>query len=193
MSIGTICRLAELEDVAAINALTARSILALHKGSYEDAVIEEAVRHAYGVDWQLVRDRTYFIAEVDGAIAGAGGWSYRQTIAGAHGPDDPAAAPLDPGHDAARVRAFYIDPSYARRGIGALLLGLSEAAAREAGFARAELTSTIPALPFYTAAGYRPVRPFDMSLPSGAILRLELMDKMLVRTSASPADERRTT
>ncbi len=177
MSTATVWRLAEPADVPAINALTARSIRALHSGSYEDAVIEEDVSHAYGVDWQLVRDRTYLIAEIDGAVAGAGGWSYRQTIAGAHGPNDPAAALLDPQHDAARVRAFYVDPAHTRRGLGTFLLRLSEAAAREAGFTRAELTSTIPAVPFYAAFGYRPVRSFDMPLPSGLILRLKLMDK----------------
>lgn len=174
-------REAEPEDVPAINALTARSIRALHAGSYEDAVIDEAVRHAYGVDWQLVRDRTYFLVEIDGVVAGAGGWSYRETIAGAHGEDDLPGARLDPGQDAARVRAFYVDPTHARRGIGRLLLGLSEDAARQAGFGRAELTSTLPAIPFYRAAGYRPVRAFDLPLPSGAPLRLELMEKHLLR------------
>ncbi|WP_019832814.1 GNAT family N-acetyltransferase [Sphingomonas sp. PR090111-T3T-6A] len=186
VSMGTIWRLAEPADVPVINALAARSIRALHIGSYEDAVIEEAVHHAYGVDWQLIRDRTYFIAEIDGAVAGAGGWSYRQTIAGAHGPDEPAAALLDPGHDAARIRAFYIDPAYTRRGVGALLLWLSEAAAREAGFSKAELTSTVPAVPFYAAFGYRPVRPFDMALPNGSALRLELMDKSLIANPQEP-------
>jgi GNAT superfamily N-acetyltransferase len=173
-------RLAEPADVPAINALTARSIRALHTDSYDHAVIDEAVSHAYGVDWQLVRDGTYFVAEIDGLVAGAGGWSYRQTIAGAHGPDDPAAARLDPTRDAARVRAFYVDPAYVRRGVGALLLGLSEDGARAAGFMKTELTSTIPAVPFYAAFGYASVRAFNMQLPSGSTLRLELMDKRLV-------------
>ena len=179
MRTGLSWRLAEPADVDAINALTARSIRALHAESYEPALIDEAVSHAYGVDWQLVRDGTYFVAEIDGVVAGAGGWSYRQTIAGAHGPDDPAGALLDPARDAARVRAFYVDPAHVRRGVGALLLGLSENAARAAGFTRSELTSTLPAVPFYAAFGYSPVRVFDMPLPSGSTLRLELMDKRL--------------
>jgi GNAT superfamily N-acetyltransferase len=152
----------------------------LHAGSYDDDVVEEAISHAYGVDWQLVRDRTYFVAEVAGSVVGAGGWSYRQTIAGAHGPNDPAGAQLDPTHDAARVRAFHVDPAFARRSVGTLLLGLSETAAEKAGFRKAELTSTIPAVPFYADFGYRSVRPFEMPLPSGSTLRLELMDKRLV-------------
>lgn len=172
-------RLAEPADVPVVNTLTARSIRALHAGSYDNAVIDEAVRHAYGVDWQLVRDGTYFVAEVGGVIVGAGGWSYRHTLAGAHGPDDPAAERLDPARDAARVRAFYVDPAYVRRGVGTLLLRLSENAAREAGFMEAELTSTVPAIPFYAAFGYRPMNAFDMRLPNGSILRLELMNKRL--------------
>jgi GNAT superfamily N-acetyltransferase len=176
---GLAWRLAEPADVPVVNALTARSIRALHAGSYDDAVIDEAVSHAYGVDWQLVRDGTYFVAEIDGVAVGAGGWSYRQTIAGAHGPNDPAADLLDPARDAARVRAFYVDRAYVRRGVGTLLLRLSEQAAREAGFMEAELTSTIPAVPFYAAFGYSPVRTFNMQLPNGSTLRLELMNKRL--------------
>ena len=175
-------RLAEPADVSAINALTARSIRALHLGSYSDDVIDEAVRHAYGVDWQLVRDGTYFVAEIEGVIAGAGGWSYRQTIAGAHGPDSAAAPLLDPARDAARVRAFYVDPAYARRGVGRLLLRLSEGAAQAAGFTHAELTSTLPAVPFYAAFGYAPVRAFDLPMPSGTMLRLELMTKQFAHS-----------
>lgn len=180
MTTGLLWRLAEPADVPHINALTARSIRALHAGSYDPTVIDEAIRHAYGVDWQLVRDGTYFVAEIAGAVAGAGGWSYRHTIAGAHGPDDPAGKRLDPALDAARVRAFYVDPIHVRRGVGALLLRLSEDGARAAGFMTAELTSTIPAVPFYAAFGYSPVREFNMRLPSGSTLRLELMDKRLV-------------
>jgi GNAT superfamily N-acetyltransferase len=176
---GLTWRPAKPADISAINALTARSIRALHKESYDESVINEAVVHAYGVDWQLVRDGTYFVVEIDDVVVGAGGWSYRQTIAGAHGPDAPAASLLDPAVDAARVRAFYVDPPYARRGVGRLLLNISENAARKAGFMKVELTSTLPAVPFYAAFGYRPVRTFNMPLPSGSMLRLELMDKHL--------------
>ena len=164
-------------EIPAINALIARSVISLHAGSYDPSVIDEAVRHAYGVDWQLVRDGTYFVAEIDGALAGVGGWSRRETLAGAHGPDDPPAAPLEPGRDAARIRAFYVDPAFARRGVGRRLLGASEAAARRAGFSWAELTSTLPAVPFYSAFGYRHTRGFQMPLPSGRMLLLELMTK----------------
>jgi len=174
------CRQAVPDDVSTIEALAARSIRALHAGAYDDAVIQEAIDHAYGVDWQLVRDGTYFVATAVGTIVGAGGWSYRRTIAGAHGPDDPAAPRLSPTKDAARIRAFYVDPGYARRGIGALLLGASERGALDAGFTRAELTATIPAVPFYAAHGYEPAGGYDLPLPSGRILELRLMTKRLI-------------
>ncbi|MGF7151534.1 GNAT superfamily N-acetyltransferase [Sphingomonas zeicaulis] len=172
-------RFAEPQDVDAINAMTARSIRALHSDSYEERIVEEAISHAYGVDWQLVRDRTYFVVEIDGDLAGAGGWSYRETIAGAHGPNDIAAPELDRSRDAARIRAFYVDPAFVRRGVGALLVQVSEKAAHRAGFKKAELTSTLPAVPFYAAAGYREAGAFDMSLPSGSLLRLIKMEKAL--------------
>lgn len=179
MSVAMTWRLAQSGDVPVINQIAAKSIRALHQGHYEESVINSSIRYAYGVDWQLIRDGTYFIIEEKGAIIGAGGWSYRATIAGAHGPDEPAAVRLDPEQDAARIRAFYIDPDFARRGAGALLLRLSEDAARNAGFKRAELTSTLPAIPFYSALGYRSIRAFDLPLPDGVTLPLELMEKSL--------------
>ncbi len=183
-------RLARPDDVSAINALAARSIQSLHVGSYSDAVISEAVEHAYGVDWQLIRDETYFVAIAAGVIVGAGGWSYRQTIAGAHGPNDPEPPVLTAGRDAARIRAFYIDPGYARHRIGTQLLTMSEQAASAAGFRRFELTATLPAVPFYMAFGYRAERDFDLPLPSGAQLRLRLMTKCLVNGTAEPQELR---
>lgn len=180
-----ILRNAQPADVPAINALTARSIRALHVHHYDESVMESAIEHAYGVDWQLIRDGTYFVVEHEGAIAGAGGWSWRETIAGSHGPDDPAGRALDPARDAARVRAFYVDPGFARRGLGALLLSASEREARGAGFSVAELTSTLAAVEFYSARGYRSLGPYVLPLPDGLSLELVLMQKQLVDSSVS--------
>ncbi len=183
-------RYARPDDVSSINELVARSIRSLHAGSYSDAIISEAIEHAYGVDWQLVRDQTYLVATAAGVLVGAGGWSYRGTIAGAHGPNDPEPPVLTPGVDAARIRAFYIDPDFARHGIGRELLAISEQAAYGAGFRQAELTSTRPAVPFYLAFGYGPKRDFDLPLPSGAQLRLRLMTKKLEPRAVTSRDIR---
>ena len=172
-------RTAQPEDVQSINALTARSIRALHGGYYDESVINSAIDHAYGVDWQLVRDGGYFVAEIEGELAGAGGWSWRETIAGAHGPDDPPGEPLDPAKDAARIRAFYVEPKFVRHGIGTALLSASEAAAMDAGFKRATLTSTLPAVPFYSAHGYRKTGEFVLPLPGELSLELVRMEKSL--------------
>lgn len=128
---------------------------------------------------QLIRDESYLLAERDGVLAGAGGWSWRKTLAGAHGRDAAPGAPLDPSRDAAHLRAFYVDPAFARQGIGARLLAVSEAAAAKAGFGRAALTSTLPAVPFYAAHGYRQTGPFTLALPEGLELDLVRMEKAL--------------
>lgn len=166
-------------DVRAIEELAARSVRTLHVGAYDAAIIDEAIAHAYGVDWQLIRDGTYFVATMANAIVGAGGWSYRQTIAGAHGPEYPPARRLLAGEEAARLRAFYVDPGWIRHGIGGCLLHVSEQASAAAGFTRAELTATLPATPFYAGHGYQPAGSYDLVLPSGRRLNLCLMTKRL--------------
>jgi GNAT superfamily N-acetyltransferase len=57
--------------------------------------------------------------------------------------------------DAAKIRAFFVDPDHARRGIGTLLLAHCERAARAHGFARCELMATLPGVRLYEARGYR--------------------------------------
>src|SRR5208282_3012169 len=97
-----------------------------------------------GLDTQLVADRTYFLVEEDGRLAGCGGWSRRATL---YGGDHSTAlrdeALLDPAGDAARVRAMYTHPDFARRGVGRLILGLCEAAAAAEGFGRVQLMATL--------------------------------------------------
>lgn len=172
-------RMARSGDVPAINALIARSIQALHTKHYDAAVIAASIEHAYGVDWHLIHDGSYFAVEMDGVLAAAGGWSRRETIAGAQGSDAPPGRVLDAETEAARIRAFYVDPSYVRRGIGAALLAASENGARNAGFRLARLTSTLQAIEFYSSFGYEQLRPFYMPLPGGVSLSLMLMEKRL--------------
>lgn len=110
-----------------------------------------------GIDTQLIDDGTYFVVELDGDIAGCGGWSRRATMYGgnqAPGRDDQL---LDPTVDPARVRAMYTNPAYVRRGVGRLILSLCEAAAAADGFTRLELMSTLSGEPLYTAYGFRPL------------------------------------
>lgn len=108
-----------------------------------------------GLDRQLVADGTYFVAEIDGAIGGCGGWSRRATLYGGdHSTGLREPRLLDPRHEAARVRAMYTAPAFARRGIGRAILAQCEADARAEGFARTELMATLAGEPLYRACGY---------------------------------------
>jgi GNAT superfamily N-acetyltransferase len=147
-------RLATETDLPALEALMEAAMTALLP-AFLDAAQAQASRKIMGLDTQLVADRTYFIVEIEGRMAGCGGWSRRATL---YGGDHSAALRdpvlLDPARDAAKVRAMYTHPDFVRRGVGRRILELCEAAAREAGFSRVELMATLPGEPLYRAAGY---------------------------------------
>lgn len=152
-------RLATAADVPALTALAAAAIDALLGAVLSPAEVA-ASRLIMGVDSQLIADGTYFVVEKDGAIAGCGGWSRRATpYGGDHSPGRDAAL-LDPAVDAARVRAMYTAPAFARQGVGRMVLALCERAAAEAGFTRLELTATAAGEPLYAAYGFKPERRF---------------------------------
>lgn len=146
-------RLATPDDLPALTALMDLAIGELQRGFLSDAQIA-ASRKLMGLDSQLIADGTYFIVEADGVLAGCGGWSARRTLYGGdHSPGRDAHG-LDPATDAARVRAMYTHPDFARRGVGRLILSLCEEAARRAGFSRVELAGTLAGQPLYEACGY---------------------------------------
>src|ERR1700688_4308882 len=136
-------RLATEADLPGLKDLMALAIDTLQKGFLDGAQII-ASRAVMGLDTQLVADRTYFLVEEDGRLAGCGGWSRRATL---YGGDHSTALRnetlLDPASDAARVRAMYTHPDFARRGVGRLILSLCEAAAAAAGFSRVQLMATL--------------------------------------------------
>jgi GNAT superfamily N-acetyltransferase len=119
-----------------------------------------ASRIIMGLDTQLIDDRTYFVIEADGIMAGCGGWSRRNTLYGGDHTPGRNAALLDPTIDAARVRAMYTNPAFARRGVGRLLLSLCEASAAAEGFRSVELASTMSGEPLYRSCGYAPIERF---------------------------------
>lgn len=172
-------RLATEDDLPALNALMALAIMVLQRGFLSEAEI--AASHAVmGLDTQLITDRTYYLVEDDGRLAGCGGWSRRATLYGGdHGtaPRDPAL--LDPARDAARIRAMYTHPSFARRGVGRLILDLCEAAAIEKGFTRAELMATLAGEPLYRATGYVEIERTTAPPIGGVAVPLVLMGKRL--------------
>ncbi len=132
-----------------------------------------------GLDTQLIDDGTYFIIESNGCIAGCGGWSRRATLFGGDHSAGRNAALLDPARDAARVRAMYTSPDFARRGVGRMILELCEAAAKAEQFTRVELAATLAGEPLYRACGYRPLEHFRSGTPSGVSVPLIRMGKAL--------------
>jgi N-acetylglutamate synthase-like GNAT family acetyltransferase len=177
-------RLATINDIPALTQLIDESVRQLSFGYYTPAQIESALRNVFGVDTQLIFDQTYFVAEIDGQIVGCGGWSKRNTLFGGDQAKErsdlnEADSLLVPGSDAARLRAFYVHPRWARRGIGKLITKACEAAALAAGFTRAELIATLPGQPLYAANGYEVVCPFQIPLPGGAFLPAFRMSKKL--------------
>lgn len=160
-------RLARHDDIPALQDLIARSGRELSVGFYSPAQAEAITRHVFGVDTQLIDDGTYFVIEDDARIVACGGWSKRRTLFGGdqakHGPDPL----LDPAVEPARIRAFFVDPSMARRGLGRALIAVCTAAARDAGFTALELAATMPGEPLYLATGFAIVERFDLELPGG--------------------------
>lgn len=153
MSQAPALRLATVADLPALRALMARAIAELQAPflTAEQVVASAAIM---GLDSQLIEDGCYFVADLDDRIVGGGGWSRRATLYGGdHSPGRDARL-LDPGADAARIRAMYTDPEFARRGIGRAILAACEAAARGAGFKRVELMATLSGQPLYRSAGF---------------------------------------
>lgn len=150
---GLSSRLAGLEDIPALSAVMDAAIPELQRSFLTPAQIE-ASRTIMGLDRQLIIDGGYFVVEADGEVAGCGGWSRRATLYGGdHSPGRDAAL-LDPAKDAARVRAMYTHPAFARRGVGRLILALCEAAAKAEGFTRLELMATLSGRELYSRCGY---------------------------------------
>lgn len=173
-------RLATEDDLPALREVMDRAIAELQRDFLDEAQIA-ASRLIMGLDTQLVADRTYFIVECDGRIAGCGGWSRRSTLYGGdHSTSLRNAALLDPAHDAARVRAMYTHPDFTRRGIGRRILELCESAAAEAGFSRVELMATLAGQPLYRACGYVEIEPMISQTDLGPVPGMR-MGKTLVR------------
>jgi GNAT superfamily N-acetyltransferase len=172
-------RLARPEDTGALNQLIVMAARALSQGFYTPPQAESAITHIFGVDSQLVADGTYFIVERHGVLTGCGGWSKRRTL---YGGDQMKLGPdplLDPLREAARIRAFFVHPAWARQGIGRCIIDACEAAARAEGFTRMELVATLPGEPLYRACGYAVTERFEIALPDGIQLPVARMGRAI--------------
>lgn len=177
---GWAIRTATLEDVAVLEDLVRRSARRLLPAHYSPAQIEAALGPVFGVDVQLVRDGTTLVVQdATGRILACGSWSRRRSLFGSDVHHSEAAEPLDPAVDAARIRAFFVDPGHARRGLGKALLEACEAAIREAGFGEVELVATLAGQPLYSAHGYAESGRFGIEVPGVPPLEAVRMRKAL--------------
>lgn len=170
-------RNATLEDVAELRELIQKSARELGRADYTPEQIEAALRGAWGVDTQLIRDETYFVVENGRKLVACGGWSRRKTLFGSDSRTDRAPQLLNPKEDAARIRAFFVHPNYARQGIGRMLLKRCEAEATRAGFRAAELVATLPGVRLYAACGYEEVERKEYALGDGVSIEFVRMRK----------------
>ena len=178
-------RPALLADLPALRELIDASVRRLQADDYTPAQREGALTTVFGVDTQLIADGTYLVVEycpddsAGAALVACGGWSKRKTLYGADQWTDRHDDLLDPIHDAAKIRAFFIHPDWARRGIGTLLLETCENAAKSAGFRRLEMGATLTGAKLFRARGYLPVRNLAIPLVNGESLPIIHMEKQV--------------
>lgn len=179
MTQGLTHRLATPSDIPAISRIMERAIAELQRPFLSPEQI--AASHlSMGLDTQLIDDGTYFLIERDGVAAGCGGWSRRATLYGGnHAVSLRDDRLLDPATEAARIRAMYTDPDFARQGVGRLILGLCESAARKEGFLRLEMMATRSGEPLYSACGYHVIKQVDRMSESGVSVPGAVMGKAL--------------
>jgi GNAT superfamily N-acetyltransferase len=172
-------RVAGPEDVAGIRGLIEASVRGLQVKDYSAAQIEGALATVFTVDSRLIEDETYFVAmDDDGRLAGCGGWSYRKTLYGGdHQVEAVGLGRLDPEVDAAKVRAIFVHPDFARMGLGSLILKAAEDAALAAGFRRFEMGSTLTGVALYKLKGYRETGRLNVPVGGGETIAVVRMVK----------------
>ncbi len=166
-------------DIPAIRTLIADSVRGLSAGHYSSEVIEASLVHVFGVDTQLVADRTYFVVENGGAIVAAGGWSGRRTLFGGDQHKSGVDNRLDSTTEPARIRAFFVHPDHTRRGLARRLFERCATEAAAAGFRRLALAATLPGVALYEALGFVAHDPIDVPMPGGLVLRCIHMERPL--------------
>ncbi|UOD28888.1 GNAT family N-acetyltransferase [Massilia violaceinigra] len=172
-------RLARMSEKPLLEALIARSGIGLADGFYTPQEAAAITRQVFGVDSALVDDGTYFAIEEEGTVVACGGWSRRATDFGGDGAKHGNDRLLDPATEPARIRAFFVDPAMARRGLGSMLLRHCMEAAGKAGFRSLELVSTMPGEPLYLAHGFIAIEAIALPLAEGVVVRLTRMGRRL--------------
>jgi N-acetylglutamate synthase-like GNAT family acetyltransferase len=174
-------RKATMEDREAIQQLISESARLLSREHYTDIQIEAAIATVFGVDTTLIEDGTYFVVESDRELAGCGGWSKRKTLFGGDQYSSRDTRYIDPETDPAKIRAFFIHPNHARKGIARAILSRCEDEARAHGFHALELLSTLPGIEFYKSCGFVENGNLTLDLTDAVKLEFVPMRKVLTQ------------
>ena len=177
-------RLATADDIPALEVLIPLSVGTLQAAYYSAAQREAALGPVFGVDRQLIRDGTYFVATTGETLVGCGGWSRRDSHYGGDSARAKEDGILDPARDPARIRAFFVHPDWARRGIGGAILLRCEEAIVAAGFRRAIMVATLAGVPLYARFGYVEEQRFEIAMRDGLRLPAVSMAKNFPARSA---------
>jgi N-acetylglutamate synthase-like GNAT family acetyltransferase len=177
-------RLATSEDIPELHKLIEQSVRVLSAGYYTPQQTESSIRYVFGPDTQLIVDQTYYVVEdTSGQLIAAGGWSRRKTLCGGDQMKEAIDPLLDPSTDAARIRAFFVHPAWARRGLGRQLFDCCATNAKYAGFRELELIATLPGEPLYRALGFAQLDRSVLTLPDGEMLPVVRMARPLLGPS----------
>ena len=177
-----VIRAATLADIPAIRTLVEQSVRGLQQNDYSPTQIDASIGSVFGTDRQLLEDETYFVAtplNEPSRLVACGGWSYRRTLCGSDQLSNRDSSQLNPATDFAKIRAIFVHPEWARRGLGTMILTHCEAAARAAGFIRFQMGSTLTGVPLYSLKGYAERKRTGVPLPNGEMLEIVVMDKTL--------------
>lgn len=172
-------RLATESDIPVLEVLIPVSVRALQAAYYSPAQMEAALGPVFGVDRNLIRDGTYFVVEIEGRVVGCGGWSRRRTLFGGDQSSVREDSFMDPATEPARVRAFFIHPDFARRGLGSAIMRATEQAIREAGFQRIVMVATLAGEPLYARFGYQIEERYQVPLRDDLQLPVVRMSKVV--------------
>jgi GNAT superfamily N-acetyltransferase len=182
-----ILRVATEADLPAIGNLIEHSVRVLQAGDYSPIQLEGALGTVFGIDTQLVADKTYFVIEdlsvTDSCLVACGGWSRRRTLFGSDHANNRSDSLLDPMVEAAKIRAFFVHPDWTRKGLGTAILTACEDAGKQAGFFRFELGATITGERLYSARGYSALERIAVPLINGTTLPIIRMTKSFSASS----------
>ena len=162
-------RVANLTDFDALYTLAEAAAHSACAGDYTPVQVQTLLRCGLRVDVQLIRDRTCYVIEHARRVVACGAWSHRAAWMGRIHPDDTGSPRdlLDPEVHPARLRAFFVHPEFARRGMGRVLVALCERLASAARFRELELLATPAGRRLFLACGFRDVEPMTQIFPNG--------------------------